>query len=36
VIAGFLKNWLICLPIGIIMMLGTLFVIKNMKSPKNA
>lgn len=36
VFAGFLKNWLICLPIGILLMLGTLFVIKNMKSPKNA
>ena len=36
VFAGFLKNWLICLPIGILLMLGTLFVIKNMKSTKNA
>jgi len=36
VFAGFLKNWLICLPIGILLMLGTLFVIKNMKSSKNA
>lgn len=36
VFTGFLKNWLICLPIAILLMLGTLFVIKNMKSPKNA
>ncbi|SFP64846.1 transporter, NhaC family [Butyrivibrio proteoclasticus] len=36
VFAGFLKNWLICLPLGILLMIGTLFVIKNMKSSKNA
>ena len=28
IIAGFVRNWLICLPIGIVLMLGTLFVIK--------
>lgn len=28
IIAGFVRNWLICLPIGIVIMLGTLFVIK--------
>ena len=28
IIAGFVQNWLICLPIGIVLMIGTLFVIK--------
>jgi len=28
IIAGFVQNWLICLPIGIVLMIGTLLVIK--------
>ena len=28
IIAGFIQNWLICLPIGILLMIGTLLVIK--------
>ena len=28
IIAGFIQNWLICLPIGIVLMVGTLLVIK--------
>ena len=28
IISGFIRNWLICLPLGIVIMLGTLFVIK--------
>jgi len=28
IIAGFIQNWLICLPIAILLMVGTLLVIK--------
>ncbi len=34
VIAGFVKNAFICLPIGIVLMIGTLIVIKNMTAEK--
>ena len=30
IFAGFIRNWLICLPIGIVLMIGTLLVIKKM------
>ncbi|MCR5369861.1 MAG: Na+/H+ antiporter NhaC family protein, partial [Clostridium sp.] len=30
IIAGFLRNWALCLPIGIALMVGTLLVLKNM------
>lgn len=35
-IAGFVKNPFICLPIGIVLMVGTLMVIKNMAAEKEA
>jgi Na+/H+ antiporter NhaC len=28
IISGFVRNWFVCLPIGIILMLGTLLVLK--------
>ena len=28
IFAGFIRNWLICLPIGIVLMIGTIFVLK--------
>ncbi len=31
IISGFVRNWVICLVVGIALMLGTLFVIKNLK-----
>ncbi|MBQ6588461.1 MAG: Na+/H+ antiporter NhaC family protein [Butyrivibrio sp.] len=31
IISGFVRNWMICLVVGIALMLGTLFVIKNLK-----
>ena len=30
IIAGFVQNWLICLPLGIVLTVGTLFVIKKL------
>jgi Na+/H+ antiporter NhaC len=27
IIAGFVRNWIICLPLGIVLMIGTVFVI---------
>ncbi len=36
IISGFVKNAWICLPIGIVLMLGTLIVIKTIDSKKNA
>lgn len=30
IISGFVRNWLICLPIGIILMVGTMFAVKKM------
>ena len=34
IIAGFVQNWYICLPIGIVLMLATLFVIRSMNNRK--
>ena len=34
VIAGFIRNWMIVLPIGIVLMIATLLVIKKMVTPK--
>ena len=36
IIAGFLRNWMLCLPIGIVLMVGTLLVLKNVDGKKNA
>ena len=36
VITGFLRNWMLCLPIGIALMVGTLLVLKNVDAKKNA
>ena len=36
VIAGFLRNWMLCLPIGIALMVCTLLVLKNVDGKKNA
>ena len=36
IVAGFVQNWLIVLPIGIVVMLLTLFVIKAATSKKRA
>ncbi len=36
IIAGFLRNWVLCLPIGIALMVGTLLVLKNMDGKKAA
>jgi len=30
-ITGFVQNWVVCLPIGIVLMVGTLFVIRAMQ-----
>ena len=34
IISGFVRNWVICLVVGIVLMLGTLFVIKNLQKNK--
>jgi Na+/H+ antiporter NhaC len=34
IIAGFVQNWLICLPISILLMIGTLLVIKAITKKK--
>jgi Na+/H+ antiporter NhaC len=31
IVSGFVRNWIICLVVGIVLMIGTLFVIRNMK-----
>ena len=31
IVSGFVRNWIICLGVGIVLMIGTLFVIRNMK-----
>ena len=36
VITGFLRNWMLCLPIGIALMVCTLLVLKNVDGKKNA
>ncbi len=36
VITGFLRNWMLCLPIGIALMVCTLLVLKNVDAKKNA
>ncbi|MBQ3223205.1 MAG: Na+/H+ antiporter NhaC family protein [Clostridia bacterium] len=36
IVAGFVQNWLICLPLGIIVMLAVLFVIRMVTKPKAA
>ena len=36
VIAGFLRHWMLCLPIGIALMVCTLLVLKNVDGKKNA
>ncbi len=36
VITGFIRNWLICLPLGIILMIAVLLCIKSMESKKDA
>jgi Na+/H+ antiporter NhaC len=36
IIAGFVKNWIICLPLGLALMIGTLFVIRSFSSTKKA
>ena len=36
VITGFLRNWMLCLPIGIALMVGTLLVLKNVDAKKDA
>ena len=36
IIAGFVQNWLICLPIGILLIIGTLFAIKWLTTRKKA
>ena len=36
VITGFLRNWMLCLPIGIALMVGTLLVLKNVDVKKDA
>ena len=36
VITGFLRNWMLCLPIGITLMVCTLLVLKNVDAKKNA
>jgi len=30
IFAGFIRNWLICLPLGIVLMIATLFVIRKL------
>jgi len=35
-IAGFVKNWIIMLPLGILLMIGTLFVINSLTNKKTA
>ena len=35
IIAGFVQNWLICLPISILLMIGTLLVIKAITKKKS-
>ncbi len=32
IFAGFIRNWIICLPLGLILMVGTLFVMKKVKA----
>ena len=34
IIAGFVQNWMICLPISIVLTIGTLFVIKTVTNKK--
>ena len=36
IIAGFIQSWLICLPIGAVLMVGTLFVIKRTTTKRDA
>jgi len=36
IITGFLRNWMLCLPIGIALMVCTLLVLKNVDGKKNA
>lgn len=36
IITGFLRNWMLCLPIGIALMVGTLLVLKNVDAKKDA
>ena len=36
IISGFVNNWFICLPIGIVLMVGTLFVIRAINTKKAA
>ena len=36
IIAGLVPNWLIVLPIAIVLMIGTLFAIKKITAPKAA
>ena len=36
ILAGFIQNWLIVLPIAIVLMIGTLFVIRAMTAKKAA
>ncbi len=35
IIAGFVQNWAICLAIGAVLMIGTLFVLRSMEAKKN-
>ena len=34
ILAGFIRNWMIVLPIGIVLMIATLFVIKSVVTKK--
>ncbi len=36
ILAGFLRNWLICLPVSIVLMIATLFVIRSTEGKKTA
>lgn len=36
IFAGFIRNWFICLPLGIVLMIATIFVIKKSPLAKNA
>ena len=34
VLAGFIQNWIVCLAIGVVLTVGTLFAIRNVEAQK--